>query len=256
MLRKMYFCFLILLVGISFSIGFVKPLDKDIDSGKIDSFASIMPGQVLDISFLKQYNGESIESITVKYNDSTFELGKISYGDPFADVYITALENAKLGVYDVLFIFNTNHGEKTVTTSITISENLVKSQLFFVGSNLKLHDSKEIKYIVENLSDAKADCELKSNLAESWVKSVKISLGPRETKEYSAQFVANNIGDYEIEFVCEDYKGDDLFKLGKQLTIIADSEEENKFLYFSYPVINSVLNPFHALINYLSDLFQ
>ncbi|MDD4983266.1 MAG: hypothetical protein PHH82_00300 [Candidatus ainarchaeum sp.] len=256
MLRKMYLCFLILLVGLSFSIGFVKPLDKDIDSGKIDAFASIMPGQVLDISFLKQYNGESIESITVKYNDSTFELGKINYGEPFIDVYITAKENASPGVYDVLFIFNTNQGEKTVTTSITISKNLVKGQLFFVGSSLKLHETKDIKYILENLSDSEVNCNLNSNLAESWIKYVNVSLGPKEIKEYSNQFVANNVGDYEIQFVCEDYKGDSLFKLGKQLTITADSAEENKFLYFSYPVINSVLNPFHALINYISDLFQ
>jgi len=256
MSKKFYLCFLILLIGLSFSIGFVKPVDKDIDSGRIDSFASIMPGQTLDVSFLKQYNGEIINTITVKYDKAVFWQGKTNYGEPFINVYITALETVTPGTYDVTLIFNTNQGEKVITISIKVANNLVKGQLFFVGPNLKLHDVKKIKYIVENLSDSKTECELKSDFAESWVEPVKVSLDPKEVKEYPSKFIANNVGDYEIKFTCDSDNGDSLFKLGKQVTITAEQEEENKFLYFSFPVVNSVLNPFYALINYISDLCQ
>lgn len=238
----------------SFSIGFVKPGDYDVDGGKIDSFAKLMPGQELDISMLSSYNGEIISNVNLSYDKDKFEVGKINYGNPFIDIYFKVKDDVIPGNYKLTFYITTNKGEVVIDSYIQISTKLLKGQLFFVGNVFNLHDNKEIKIIVENQSDGKTECELTSNLSKSWIPYKTVEIKPKEVIEISNVFIANNVGTYDILLSCDNSYGNQ-FKLEKNLKVITTRDKEDGFMYFAYPVINNILMPFYSLVTYISELY-
>ncbi len=255
MFKKLFLLTVIMLIGFSYSIGFVKPVDYDIESGEISSFAEIMPGQVLEISLLSTYDKESITNVALGYDNTAFSVGNINYGNPFIDISLNVKDAALPGNYKLNFDITTNNGKRTIDAYVMVSKSLIRAQLFFVGNEFSLHNEKDFKVIVENPSDGAVSCIFKSNLADSWILYKKVELKPRETKELSNVFIANNIGDYDIDFCCENQKGINLFSLNKKLKIITTHNEEEKFQYFAYPIINNSLSPFYAILNYLSQLY-
>ena len=258
MLKKLILLGILLMLGSDvFAAAYlVSPAEKTISDGGIAEIGSIAPGETAEL-FFKKKSGEGFDWESIAVDDATLPDGWVFLPGSNADAISARLlvpADAPESTQLIGFEMRSPQGSLPFTAKFFVRRSLLTISIKDLNRRAVVGEKLSYGLVAVNESIASHKVSVFSTLPSYWLKSQKLELGPKQSRELSLEVLPRTYGERNFRFIVKSGLNGSQKEFQSNLSVSSTLQSKFSAPLFGFPFFSPTMISPYLLNSVLSLL--